>query len=94
MDGAIRIRLPGPPASYRVRVRVEWDPAEVDEAAQRAEIFRQVRSSGDAFARALLDKMGEDAIRNRRVLLFAGSTADDPIERPEQPPLETRDPLL
>jgi hypothetical protein len=41
----------------------------------------------------ILEEVGEDSIQRPEVLLSYGALATDPLERPPQPSLETREPL-
>jgi hypothetical protein len=85
-DGTITLRLPKP-GRFRVHVEATWEPVESDRAA----IFAELRRRGHPDIMRLLAEKGEDAISNPEILLFYGALADDPLERPEQPPLEVRD---
>jgi hypothetical protein len=84
-DGTVSFRLPEA-GTFRVHVKVTWEPTEPDRQA----IFAEVRRCGHADAVALLDRLGEDAIANPAGLLSWASIDDSSFERPPQPPFEDR----
>lgn len=87
-DGTVMLRLPQP-GRFRVHVEATWVPVEPDRDA----IFAELRHRGHPDVLTLLEELGEDAIQRPELLLSYGVLADDPMERPVQPPLETREPL-
>ena len=87
-DGTVTVRLPVA-GRTRVHVKMTWQPDQADRKA----IFEELRRRGNPDVLRILEEDGEDAIHNPEVLLSYGALADDPIERPEQLPFETREPV-
>jgi hypothetical protein len=87
-DGTVTLRLPQP-GRFRVHVEATWTPIDTDRNA----IFAELRHRGHPDVLRMIEEAGEDAIQRPEVLLSYGVLADDPLKRPQQPPLETREPL-